>query len=103
LNIKRSSIAEEIHQLVTPDEFKTTIESETKWIEKHIENPYYIAIVALLDNQIVGLIDFSNGPKQRISHTGDFGMSVDSSVRGLGIGTILLQLIGPNQQTRLRK
>ncbi len=91
LNIKRSSILEEIHQLVTPSEFKTTLESETKWIEKHLDNPYYVAIVAILNNEIVGLIDFSNGARERISHTGDFGMSVDASVRGLGIGTILLQ------------
>jgi RimJ/RimL family protein N-acetyltransferase len=93
LNIKRSSILEEVHQLVTPEEFKTTLESETTWIEKHIENPYYIAIVAILDNEIVGLIDFSNGPKERISHPGDFGMSVNKNVRSLGIGTILLQVL----------
>lgn len=93
LNIKRLSILEEVHQLVTPEEFKTTLENETKWIEKHIENPYYIAIVAILNDEVVGLIDFSNGPKDRISHTGDFGMSVDRSVRGLGIGTILLQAL----------
>ena len=93
LNIKRLSILEEIHQLVTPEEFKTTLEGEEKWIEKHIENPYYVAIIAVLDDEIVGLIDFSNGPKERISHTGDFGMSVDKSARGLGIGTILLQVL----------
>lgn len=93
LNIKHSSILEEVHQLVTPEEFKTTLESETKWIEKHIENPYYIAIVAILDDKIVGLIDFSNGPKERISHTGDFGMSVEKSVRSLGIGTLLLKAL----------
>ncbi|MDO9182594.1 MAG: GNAT family N-acetyltransferase [Bacteriovorax sp.] len=93
LNIKRSSILEEIHQLVTPSEFKTTLESEAKWIEKHLDNPYYIAIVAILNNEIVGLIDFSNGENERISHTGDFGMSVDTSVRSLGIGTHLLQAL----------
>lgn len=90
LNLKRLSILEEIHQLVTPNEFKTTLENETKWIEKHLEDPYHIALVAILNNEIVGLIDFSNGPRARISHTGDFGMSVDASFRGLGIGTILL-------------
>lgn len=93
LNIKRSSILEEIHQLITPEEFNTTIESETKWIEKHIKNPYYIAIVAILDNEIIGLIDFSNGHKQRIAHTGDFGMSVNKSARSLGIGKILLKTL----------
>jgi len=91
LNLKRVSIFEEEFQLVSPEEFSGTHEKETKWIESHINNPYYIAIVAVLDNEVVGLIDFSNGGRQRISHTGDFGMSVDKKRRGLGIGEILLQ------------
>lgn len=91
LNLKRASIFEEEFQLVSPEEFSGTHEKEIKWIETHINNPYYIAIVAVLDNEVVGLVDFSNGGRQRISHTGEFGMSVDKNYRGIGIGEILLQ------------
>lgn len=91
LNLKRSSIFDEEYQLVSPEEFNRTIDLEVKWIQSHLDNPYNIAIVAVLGNVVVGLIDFSNGGRQRISHTGDFGMSVDKRFRGQGIGEILLQ------------
>jgi RimJ/RimL family protein N-acetyltransferase len=91
LNLKRSSIFDEEFQLVSPEEFNRTPEKEEEWIESHINNLCHIAIVAVLGNEVIGLIDFSNGGRQRISHTGEFGMSVDKSVRGLGIGTLLLQ------------
>ena len=91
LNLKRMSIFDEEFQLVSPEEFNLNQETEIKWIESHLNNPYYIAIVAVLDNEVIGLIDFSNGGRQRISHSGDFGMSVDKKRRGLGIGEILLQ------------
>ncbi len=53
----------------------------------HLQFPVF----QIVENEAIGLIDFSNGPKERIAHIGDFGMSVDASMRGLGIGTILLQ------------
>lgn len=93
LSQKHSSILEEVHQMITPKEFKTTIESEEKWIEQHRENPYYIALVAVLDNEIVGLIDFSNEPKDRIAHAGYLGMSINKANRSSGIGTILLKAL----------
>lgn len=91
MNLKRSSIFDEEFQLVSPEEFVGNPEKEAKWIETHINSPYYIAIVAECAGEVVGLIDFSNGGRERISHTGDFGMSVDKRFRGIGIGEILLQ------------
>lgn len=87
----KSAIFDEEFQLVSQEEFNRTPEKEEEWIESHINTPYYIAIVAVLDNVVVGLIEFSNGGRLRISHTGEFGMSVDKSVRDLGIGALLLQ------------
>jgi len=91
LDLAKSVIGEEIYQLTSSAEFKLTLEDEIKWIESHIDRPFHIILVAILDTKIVGLINFSNGHKQRIAHTGEFGMSVDKSVRGLGIGALLLQ------------
>ena len=38
-----------------------------------------------------GQLNFSNGNKERIAHTGEFGMGVHKGYRGLGIGRLLLE------------
>lgn len=86
-------IGEEIYQLTSGAEFTMTIDAEEKWIESHRVNQNHIIIVAEMDSKIVGLLDFSNGHRQRIAHTGEFGMSVEKSVRGQGIGLMLLQVL----------
>ena len=95
LELSTSVIAEEIYQLTSSSEFKMTIEAEEKWIESHLANPDHLVIVAEIDSKIVGLLDFSNGHRQRIAHTGEFGMSVHKDFRSLGIGSLLIgSLIG---------
>jgi RimJ/RimL family protein N-acetyltransferase len=38
-------------------------------------------------------VDFANGHRRRISHTGEFGLSVLKKWRGQGIGEILLSAL----------
>ena len=76
LSLAKSVIEEEIYQLTSAAEFKMTVEAEEKWIRSHFENPHHLILLAVLDNEIVGMLDFSNGHRQRIAHTGEFGMSV---------------------------
>ncbi len=91
LQLAKSVIAEEIYQLTTAAEFNMTIEAEEKWIEAHKTNPNHIILIAEMDSKIVGMLDFANGRRQRIAHTGEFGMSVELSARNQGIGSLLLQ------------
>ena len=93
LELSKNVIGEEIYQLTSGAEFKMTIEAEEKWIESHFSNPNHIILVAEMNSKIVGLLDFSNGHRQRIAHTGEFGMSVEKSARDLGIGSLLLQVL----------
>ena len=90
LDLSKDVIGEEIYQLTSGAEFKMTIEAEEKWIESHHANPNHIILVAEMNSKIVGMLDFSNGHRKRIAHTGEFGMSVDKSARDQGIGTLLL-------------
>lgn len=91
LDLSKGVIGEEIYQLTSGPEFKMTVEAEEKWIESHLANPNHIILVAEMNSRIVGLLDFSNGHRQRIAHTGEFGMSVEKNVRDQGIGSLLLQ------------
>lgn len=93
LELSTAVIGEEIYQLTSGSEFKMTIEAEEKWIESHRANPNHIILVAEMNSKIVGLLDFANGHRQRIAHTGEFGMSVGKSVRDQGIGSLLLQVL----------
>jgi RimJ/RimL family protein N-acetyltransferase len=93
LDLSKGVIGEEIYQLTSGSEFKMTIESEEKWIESHLANPNHIILVAEMNSKIVGLLDFSNGHRQRISHTGEFGMSVEKTFRDQGIGSLLLKVL----------
>jgi len=93
LGVAKSVIEEEVYQLTSAAEFKMTIEDEEKWIRSHLENPQHLLLVAILNDQIVGMLDFSNGRRQRIAHTGEFGMSVAKEFREKGIGSCLLSAL----------
>ncbi|MGZ3742460.1 MAG: N-acetyltransferase family protein [Pseudobdellovibrionaceae bacterium] len=93
LELAKGVINEEVYQLTSSSEFKMTIDMEEKWIESHLVNPNHVILIAEINSKIVGILDFSNGHRQRIAHTGDFGMSIEMSARDQGIGTLLLKVL----------
>ncbi len=84
LTLGRSVLEEEIYQLTSASEFKMTKEDEEKWIAANEVDPNKLILVAEVDSSIFGILDFSNGRRRRISHTGEFGMSVDKGSREQG-------------------
>ncbi len=94
LFVSKSVIDEDIFQLTTSEEFsQITIEQEIKWIESFLRKPFDLLLVAEVENQIVGLLDFSIGRRLRIAHVGDLAMSVLKPYRNLGLGSLLLQTL----------
>lgn len=93
LDLSSSVIGEEVYQLTSSSEFKMTIEVEEEWIESHLQNPNHIILLAEMNSKIVGMLDFSNGHRLRIAHTGEFGMSVDKNLRNQGLGSLLLKVL----------
>ncbi len=93
LQLAKNVIVEEIYQLTTAAEFNMTVDAEEKWIESHKANPNHIILIAEINSKIIGMLDFANGCRQRIAHTGEFGMSVELSVRNQGIGSLLMQAL----------
>lgn len=90
LELAKAVINEEIYQLTSSKEFNITLEQEEKWIEAHLNNSEHIVLVAEMNSKIVGLLNFQNGSRTRIAHTGEFGMSVVKEFRNQGIGFLLL-------------
>ena len=50
-------------------------------------------LVAEVDNKLVGTLDFWNGNRKRIQHTGEFGMGVMQGFRNKGVGQLLLKVL----------
>ena len=70
--------------VIQPDEFPATEEQERQWIQEHVDHPGKLALVAEVAGSIVGCLSFENGPFNRTSHTGTFGVSVRKDWRGQG-------------------
>lgn len=86
----RAVMEEQYYTLTQPHELPFTEKQEADWIQGMVENPSSLIIVALVENEVVGMLDFSPGHRQRIAHTGEFGMSVSKAHRENGIGNALL-------------
>ena len=79
--------------LTTPEEFNNTPEQERAWINATTAHPSAIILVAVCDNQVVGLLDFATKPKKKISHTGEFGISVHPDFTGKGLGHKMIEIM----------
>jgi len=73
-----------------PDEYRKTEDERRDFILRKLDNPAEILILAELQGEIVGNINFHVGNRQRTAHTGEFGMGMLPKVRSRGLGTLLL-------------
>ncbi len=73
-----------------PGEYHKTEDERREFIRRKLDKPAEILILAELDGEIVGNIDFQVGTRQRTAHVGEFGMGMLPKVRSRGLGTLLL-------------
>lgn len=77
----------------TAGEIGITIEQEKEFIENTLKKDNALFIVAEINGKIVGNLNFSGGPRPRISHVGEFGVSVLKEYWGNGIGEELIKYL----------
>jgi len=77
--------------LNTLEEYRITVEDEKVWINNFKQNASAIALVAELNNKIVGMLFFMPMTKKKNKHTGEFGVNVHPDHQGKGIGSALIQ------------
>ncbi|QEK13126.1 GNAT family N-acetyltransferase [Crassaminicella thermophila] len=75
------------------NEIAITTEKERESIESINCKDNSIMIIALLDDEIVGLIVFRGGDRVRVRHVGEIGVTVRKSHWGLGIGSFLFEFL----------
>ncbi|MBC6976154.1 GNAT family N-acetyltransferase [Bacillus sp. Xin] len=93
LDIQKSVVSEGHFLISLPEEFKKTSSEQREWVQGVLENERETLLVAEKDGKVVGWIVFMSENKQRLSHTGSFGIMISKSHRGLGIGKMLLQAL----------
>ncbi len=74
-------------------EFDKTIEQEECFIDNISKQNNALFIIAEIKGKIVGSLNFSGGPRPRIAHTGEFGVSVLRDYWGQGIGSELIKYL----------
>jgi RimJ/RimL family protein N-acetyltransferase len=74
-------------------EFDKTLEQEKNFIENISKQNNALFIIAEVEGKIVGNLNFSGGARPRISHTGEFGVSVLKEYWGQGLGTELIRFL----------
>ncbi|WPZ19670.1 GNAT family N-acetyltransferase [Geobacillus subterraneus] len=82
--------AEAPYLLTTEAEVTVTGKQQTQSLQRMMNDPGKLALLAEHDGEMIGFLDFHNGNKQRIKHQGFFGMSVRKDFRRQRVGTALL-------------
>lgn len=94
LNAMAANIYGSSNEVVTTlDEFQqhNNFQAQLQRIKYYQEHQGKCLLVAELEGRLVGMIDFDNGNKQRIQHTGEVGMGVIKGCRNQGIGRCLFE------------
>lgn len=91
--VKIIAVKETNNVISLPEEFSTTIADQEKWIKYYSENENALLLVAEVDNKIVGVLDFKTHPKIRMSHSGEFGISILPEYQNQKIGSKMIEFL----------
>ena len=78
---------------IGPGDFKLSVEEEKEFIKKMNKSKNSLFLVAVINEEIVGIFTFEGGGNPRTKHVGDFGITVLKNYWGLGIGSILIEML----------
>ncbi len=72
------------------EEWRKTVAEEEAIIQKHADAPNQLFLLALIEAEIVGMLNVTGSPKKRLQHNGEFGLTVKKAFWGKGIGRALM-------------
>ena len=96
MNLMVAQIVSSTDQVLTSlNEFQNsmTLNAQLTRIKDYSESTGKCLLVAEVDQKLVGTIDFWNGHRKRIEHTGEFGMGVLFDYRNLGVGRCMIEYL----------
>ena len=74
-----------------PGELTVSVHEQEKVIEESHKTRNKIMLVAEVNLEIVGCLNFRGGPRPRNEHAGEFGVSVSKKYWGQGIGSVMIE------------
>lgn len=74
-------------------EYARSRSRERVHIRQQRDEPGRLTLVAMVDRELVGHLDFRNGGRERNAHVGSLGMSVLPDWRRQGIGRAMLEVL----------
>ncbi len=77
----------------SPGEFDMSVDEEKQFLRNYNESENKIFVVARLDGEGVGTLNFESPQIKRYSHRGETGISVVRKYWGHGIGSCLLEVM----------
>ncbi len=89
-----------------PGEFAKGVKEETEFLERTFRSTNCLCLLALDGDRIVGNLNFIAGSRPRISHAGEFGISVRRECWNQGVGSALLSALlnwAHGKETGIRK
>jgi RimJ/RimL family protein N-acetyltransferase len=90
VDIMRAVVSEGQYTLAEPDELEWTEESKRQELIEFQHKPGCLILVAEVDGDVVGFVDFENGSRRRTAHSGMLSIFVDQAWREQGVGSCLL-------------
>ncbi|MBE4909148.1 GNAT family N-acetyltransferase [Bacillus luteolus] len=80
--------------LTSKKEFHNSIEMEQEWIKSFINNKdKKLFLVSEYQDKVVGFLSFESIEKEKSSHQGSFGISIDNGWRNKGLGRHLIEAL----------
>ncbi len=93
LALKMDILRQGIYDALLSEEYTFDAAQEALWIEHSLTSSNNFMVVATINNSIVGVLYFQISHELRCNHWGEFGMGINESSRGLGIGTAMLEAL----------
>ena len=92
LQYMKTMLGETPFLLRTPEEFDYTPEEEARILAKRKEDPRSLMLVAEMDGRIIACADVSSrGPKSRLLHRSELGISILQDYWHQGLGSALME------------
>ncbi|KAF0818069.1 MULTISPECIES: GNAT family N-acetyltransferase [unclassified Cytobacillus] len=87
----RQAFGESDFLLTEPEEFTMTIQEEEIWIEKSLQSGDLI-LIAEIDQEVVGMLNFRRSKSKKVNHLGYFGISIQKRHCNQGLGSKMMKL-----------
>jgi RimJ/RimL family protein N-acetyltransferase len=93
IEVMREVILEGPYTLTEPDEFDWSIMSKRQDISESLRNAGQLSLVAEVNGEVVGFLEFVNGRRRRTQHSGTLSIFVQEGFREIGIGSALIRTL----------